>query len=315
MITTITLNPALDKTVYVDKLVPNDTNRVKLVEMDAGGKGINCSRMLNRLGAETSIVAFIGGKTGDLIETVLAKEAIPTDFIRTRRPTRSCIAVQDSSGEPPTTFNERGGPIEHDELVEVFEKAKNAARQSSYLILGGSVPVGVNPDVYNVLIQIAINGGARAVLDADGEALAQGIKARPFMIKPNCEEAERYFGKQFESKGDVARAALKFAEMGIDLVIISLGKQGLVAHYEGLVYSVAPPEVKAISTIGSGDSLIAGVVHGLDQGMGIEDALKVGCAAGAATALSDGADIGLKEDVDRLCSECSVTRLEPAPVA
>lgn len=315
MITTITLNPALDKTVYIEKLAPNDTNRVSSVETDAGGKGINCSRMLARLGSETSVVAFIGGKTGALIETVLAKEGITTDFVHTRKSTRTCIAVQESSGSPPTCFNERGGPVEHDELVSIFEKAKNFARQSSYLVFGGSVPVGVNPDVYNVLIQIAINGGAKAVLDADGEAFVQGMKARPFMVKPNCEEAERFLGTQFQSKGDVARAALRIADMGIELVIISLGKQGLVAHYQGMLYSVVPPEVKAVSTIGSGDSLIAGVIHALDQGMGIEDALKLGCAAGAATALSDGADIGLKEDVDRLLLEVTLTRLEPAPAA
>jgi 1-phosphofructokinase family hexose kinase len=314
MITTITLNPALDKTVYVGKLVPNDTNRVTGVETDAGGKGINCSRMLKRLGAETSVVAFIGGKTGAMIEAVLAKEAIKCDFVYTRRPTRTCIAVQESSDAPPTTFNERGGPIEHDELVELFEKAKNAARQSSFMVLGGSIPVGVNPDVYNVLTQIAVNGGAKAVLDADGDAFCEGLKAKPFMIKPNRDEAERCLGIEFESKGDVARGALQFAEMGIELVIISLGKQGLVACHEGLVYSVSAPEVKPVNTIGSGDSLIAGVIHALDQGMPIEEALKLGSAAGAATALSTGADIGLKEDVDRLIGEVSVTRLEPAAV-
>ncbi len=314
MITTVTLNPALDKTVYVPKLLCNDTNRLSSVETDAGGKGINCSRMLHRLGAETSVVAFLGGKPGDFIEHVLSKEGIPTDCVRTRRPTRTCIAVQDATGAPPTTLNERGGPIDHDELVDIFDRAKNAARQSSYMVLGGSVPVGVNPDVYNVLIQIAINGGAKAVLDADGDALAEGIKAKPFMIKPNRDEAERFLGTDFESKADVARGALRFAEMGIELVVISLGRQGAVAHYDGHIYSAVPPEVKPVNTIGSGDSLTAGVTYGLEQGMGIEDALRLGCAAGAATALSTGADIGSKEDVDRLLPEVTVTRLEPAPL-
>lgn len=314
MITTVTLNPALDKTVYVTKLVPNDTNRLNGTETDAGGKGINCSRMLSRLGAETLVVGFLGGKTGAFIETVLSKEGIPLDCVQISKETRTCIAVQDSTGAPPTTLNERGGPIEHSELVELFERIKNAARRSSYVVCGGSVPVGVNPDIYNALIQIAVNGGAKAVLDADGETLAEGIKAKPFMIKPNRDEAERYLGTQFESKGDVARGALRFAEMGIELVIISLGKQGLVAHYEGLIYNVVPPEVKPVSTIGSGDSLIAGVVYGLEQGMGIEDALKLGCACGAATALSTGVDIGLKQDVDDLLPQVTSTRLEPAPL-
>lgn len=313
MITTITLNPAIDKTVYVGKLIPNDTNRVSRVEIDAGGKGINCARMLKRLGGDTLALAFLGGKTGDFIVTVLGNEDVPVDCVRTRKPTRTCIAVEESGELAPTTLNERGGPIEHDELVTLFEKAKDAARRSSFVLCGGSVPVGVNPDVYGALVQIAVHGGAKAVLDSDGETFAEGIKAKPFMIKPNLEEAQRYLKATFASKADVARGAVRFAEMGIELVVISLGKQGAIAHYDGLVYSAVPPEVKPVSTIGSGDSLIAGVTYALEQGMGIQDALKLGCAAGAATAMSDGADIGDKEDVERLVSGVSITRLEPAP--
>jgi tagatose 6-phosphate kinase len=140
------------------------------------------------------------------------------------------------------------------------------------------------------------------------------MKAKPFMIKPNRDEAERLLATEFGSKADVARGAIRIADLGIELVIISLGKQGLVAHHEGMVYHATPPDVKAISTIGSGDSLIAGVVCALEKGMGIQDALKLGCAAGAATALSTGTDIGLKEDVDRLLAEVTVDRLEPAPI-
>lgn len=314
MISTITLNPAVDKTVYITKLAPNDTNRVLKVETDAGGKGINCSRMLKRLGAETEIVAFLGGKTGEFIRTVLHKEEIPLDCVHTGKATRTCICVEDTSGQPPTTLNERGGPIEHSELVTLLEKAKDIAQRSSFVVFGGSVPVGVNPDVYRVLIQIAAAGGAKAVLDADGEAFAEGIKARPFMVKPNLDEAEHFLGKQFESKADVARAAYAIFELGIELVVISLGKQGAVACYQEAMYEVTAPPVKTISTIGSGDSMIAGILFALDHGKGIEDALRLGCAAGAATAMSNGADIGEKTDVDGLISGVNVTKLEFAPV-
>jgi len=314
MITTITLNPAVDKTVYVTKLSPNDTNRVTKVEVDAGGKGINCSRMIARLGGQSTAVAFLGGKTGEFIRVVLEKDGISVDSVNTSKPTRSCLCIEETSGLPPTTFNERGGPIEHSELVALFEKAKNRARESSFVVLGGSVPLGVNPDIYKVLVQIAITSGAKAILDADGEPLAEGIKSRPFMIKPNLEEAERLLGKTLDSKADVARAALTIAEGGIELVVISLGKQGLIACYEGMIYDVVPPAVKAISTIGSGDSLIAGIAYGLENGLGIEDCLKLGCAAGAATALSTGADIGEKSDVDKLVSQVTITKSTPAPV-
>ncbi|MCE5314646.1 MAG: 1-phosphofructokinase [Armatimonadota bacterium] len=312
MISTVTLNPALDKTIYISKLAPNDTNRVTNVETDAGGKGINCSRMLQRLGVETAALAFLGGDTGDFIKMVVEKAGVALDYVQTDRPTRTCVAVEESANVPATTFNERGGPIEHKELVAMLEKVKDVSRRSKYMVFGGSVPTGVNQDVYRVMIEIAQAGGAKSVLDADGEALVEGLKAKPFMIKPNRDEAERLLGVQFESIADVARGALSLAERGIELVIISLGKQGAVACYEKVIYYAATPAVKVVSTIGSGDSLTAGILWALESGKTIQDALKAGCAAGAATAMSNGVDIGSKEDVDRLISEVKVTITEPA---
>ncbi|MEN6356874.1 MAG: 1-phosphofructokinase [Armatimonadota bacterium] len=313
MISTVTLNPALDKTIHISKLAPNDTNRVISLETDAGGKGINCSRMLSRLGAETTALAFLGGNTGDFIRMVLDKAEIDLEIVPTQRPTRTCIAVEESANVPPTTFNERGGPIEHQELVTMIEKVKDISRKCKYMVFGGSVPTGINQDVYKVLIEIAQAGGAKAVLDADGEALSVGLKAKPFMIKPNRDEAERILGKQFESIADAARGALSLAERGIELVVISLGKQGAIACYENEIYYAVTPAVKTISTIGSGDSLIAGILWALENGRDVQDALKAGCAAGAATAMSSGTDIGSREDVDKLIDEVKVTVIQPAP--
>lgn len=314
MISSITLNPCLDRTVYVDKLLCYDTNRIMKVEVDAGGKGINCSRMIRELGSETTALAFFGGEAGDYVKFVLDRQGVGSVVVPTVAETRTNVCIEESTGKPPTTLNERGGPIEHKELGELFERAKDLARESSYMVLGGSVPLGVNPDVKNVLVQIAKAGGAKAVLDADGDAFTEGVKARPFMIKPNIDEAQRLLGKTLESKSDVARAALQLSELGIELVIISLGKQGAIACYEGSIYDATTPKVEPKSTIGSGDSLIAGVVCGLERGLPIEDCLALGCAAGAATALSDGTDIGKKDDVDRLLPEARVTKIEVTKV-
>jgi 1-phosphofructokinase family hexose kinase len=311
MITTVTLNPSVDKVVYLSKLVPHDTNRILRVEIDAGGKGINCARMLKRLGADVVALAFLGGMTGDFVAAVLAKEDVPLERVETSRPTRNCIAIEEEqTDKPPTTLNERGGPIEHSELVAIFEKTKALARQSSYVVLGGSVPWGVNNEVYNALVQIASNAKAKAVLDADGEPLEEGIKAKPFMVKPNLEEAERLLKTTCRSRADVCRAALRIAEMGVELVVISLGRQGAIACYQDAIYDLVPPDIREISTIGSGDSMIAGILFGLERNLGIEEALRLGCAAGAATAMSSGADIGTKEDVDRLVSAVKVKRIE-----
>ncbi len=311
MISTITLNPSVDKTIYITKLLPNDTNRVTKVETDAGGKGVNCARMIRRLGADAKALVLLGGQTGEFVRCVLAKEGIPIEVVETEKATRTCICVEEP-GLAPTTFNERGGPIEHKELVAFFEKAKDTARESNFVVFGGSVPMGINPDVYKVLIQIAVASGAKAVLDSDGDAFAEAIKSKPFMIKPNLDETQRLLDKSFDSKTEVARAALTLAEMGIELVVISLGKQGAVAAYGGSIYDVVPPPVRSESTVGSGDSMIAGMLAVLEQGGGMKEALRYGCAAGAATAMSSGSDIGTKEDADRLLSDVKVTRVEPA---
>lgn len=308
MISTVTLNPSIDKTIYIPSLIPNDTNRVKKVETDAGGKGVNCSRMAKRLGVNTQVVTFFGGATGEFIKSVLTKESIPFSYIETSKPTRTCIAIEEDGGMPPTTLNEHGGPIKHQEYVDFLELVKNAAAESSYVVFGGSVPLGLHEDVYKILIQICDAKGAKTVLDADGKPLLEGMKSKPFMIKPNRAEAERLLNKKFATRQDVYYAALSLAESGIPLVVISLGKQGSVAAWQGTVYDVVSPKVKAVSTIGSGDSFVAGLLAGLENEMGIEDALRLGTAAGAATALSSGADIGIKEDVDKLFSEVKVTK-------
>ncbi len=138
------------------------------------------------------------------------------------------------------------------------------------------------------------------------------MRAKPFMIKPNRSEAERLLNKQFESKADVARAALTISEQsGIEIVVISLGKQGAIACYDGNIYDAVGPGVKTVSTIGSGDSMIAGMLSVLDKGGSIEEALKMGCAAGAATAMSDGTQIGKAEDAKKLFSEVKVTKMKP----
>ena len=224
-------------------------------------------------------------------------------------------APADAGFRTIVTFNERGGPVEHRELVTLLEAAKDISRRSSYVVFGGSVPTGVNQDIYRVLIDIATAGGAKAVLDADGEALVEGLKAKPFMIKPNRDEVERLLGVEFESKSDVARAALTLGERGIEVVVISLGKQGAIACYKEMIYYATCPDVKCVSSIGSGDSMIAGMLHELENGAGIEDALRMGCAAGAATAMSNGADIGTAENAAELAQQIKIARIEPSPRA
>ncbi len=309
MITTITLNPAVDKTICVDSIKLNDSNRIVSVETDAGGKGISCSRMAKNLGGETQVIALLGGQTGDYIESVLNGQCVPLTRIHTQAQTRTCIAIEECANVPPTTFNERGGPVTESELASLLAAVESAAAESDYLVMGGSVPNGVPVEIYCLIAEIATLNGARAVIDADGPPLTCALETRPFMIKPNLDEARRLLGRELSTLDEVVGAARELGKR-IELAIISMGKDGAVAAYHDEVYAVSSPEVKTVSTIGSGDSMIAGILVGLERGLDIADALRLGAAAGASTAMSDGTDIGTRENAEKLMAEAVVRQLQ-----
>lgn len=309
MIATVTLNPALDKTVYVDQLAVNDANRVLRIEMDAGGKGINASRMLRVLGEETIALGFIGGDTGSFIEHVLHKEGVRTDFVEVSHPTRTNIQIQASDGTPPTVLNEKGAPVTENDLDRLCAKLETISRECSFVIFGGSVPLGVPVDVYERLILCAEANGAKAILDAENELLLEGMPATPFMIKPNRDEAERLVGKELESVEDITKAAIELKSRGVELVVLSMGKDGAVAVGNGGIFHSVPPMVNAVSTVGSGDSMVAGIASALSKGCTLEEALRLGSACGAATAMSSGVEMGCHQDIEKLLPQVIIRQV------
>ncbi len=291
MIATVTLNPALDKTIYLDRLLPNDTNRIKKIEMDVGGKGVNASRVLKELGTETVALGFLGGRTGRQIENELKHDGVPTDFVWIPGETRTNISVQETSGAPPTMLNEPGPNIPAGSLERLKEKICAAAPKADFLLFGGSPAPGVPADVYCTLGKLAIECGTRVILDSDGEPMRLGMECRPFMIKPNRDEVRRLVGIDIKDLDDGAKALGVFRNKGIDVVVISMGAKGAIAGNDEGVWYAVPPEVKPVSTIGSGDSMVAGIAHILSQGGDLGEALRWGSAAGAATAMTDGTEI------------------------
>jgi 1-phosphofructokinase len=191
MISTVTLNPALDKCIYVDKLHANDTNRIIRMETDAGGKGLNASRVLKQLGNETTALGFVGGHTGKYIEHALSSSGICVDFVHTDTNTRTNMCIQEACGAPPTTLNEPGPQVTEEQFEDLYSKVRDAASKSSMVICGGSLPPGAPPDTYRRLVKEISEAGSEAILDSDGEAMRLGIEAAPFMIKPNRDEVRR----------------------------------------------------------------------------------------------------------------------------
>ena len=310
MIATVTLNPALDKSVYVDRLHPNDTNRIMRVEVDVGGKGINASRVLKELGSETIALGFIGGKIGSFLEHTLKGEGIPTDFVHVKADTRTNISIQELTGSPPTMLNEPGPTVTEDEFDKLFDKIRKVAKEASFVIFGGSLPPGVPKDIYQLLVKVVQDSESKAILDSDGEPMRLGMKSMPYMIKPNREEVERLVNLRVNNVGEAVRAANILAGTGVKLVVISMGADGAVAASADEVWHAVPPKVTAVSTIGSGDSMVAGIAHILSKGGSLGEALKWGTAAGAATAMTDGTEICKLRQVQDLLQKVRLEKLD-----
>lgn len=310
MILTVTLNPSVDETIFVEELRTHDTNRVLRVEVDAGGKGVNVARVAHALGSEVLATGFLGGKTGRFVQVVLDDEEVPHDFLILRQSTRRNICVEEVTGEPPTMLNEAGPHIEEMDWLALLAKVKELLPSVKWMTVGGSLPPGVPRDAYKTLIELATAAGVPCALDSDGPPMLAGIQAKPTLIKPNEKEAERLLSRPLHSDEQFFEAAEELADNGIPYVIISRGARGADALTpEGLLRCV-PPEVHVRSTIGSGDSMIGGILHILSQGGSIEEALRWGTAAGAATATTNGAEIANREMVLELLNKVKVIKYE-----
>ena len=309
MISTVTLNPALDKCVFVDCLCPNDTNRIYKVEVDAGGKGVNVSRVLKELGSETLTLGFIGGHTGRYIEHVLKSDGIRTDFTAIHTDTRTNIAIQEACGSPPTSLNEPGPFVTAVELDELTAHVHEIACKSKLMIFGGSLPSGVSSDIYQTLIESVKETDVKTILDSDGEPMRLGMQSSPFLIKPNRDEVKRLVGVDIQSLDDAKKALNLLAEFGVQVIVISMGARGAVTASSDGIWHAIPPNVKVVSTIGSGDSMVAGMSHIFETDGSVEDALRWGSAAGAATAMTSGAEICNRAQIIDLLDKVTIEKI------
>lgn len=308
MILTVTLNPSVDHALAVEKLKLHDTNRVIRTARDAGGKGVNLSRVVAELDGKTLATGFLGGGPGAYIRKVLEAQGVGHDFIEVAGDTRVNFSVEDESDEPPTTFNEKGPEIRAQDLESLIGTVDRLITSAKWVALGGSLPPGVPTSIYRELGDLAKRHGVSFALDADGDSLKLGLENKPNLIKPNQAEAGRLLGRDLVSDEDVF-AAVKELRDRADIVIISRGEDGAVMSAGGEVFLGISPKVDAKSSIGSGDSMVAGVLFGLTSGQSPEDAFRLGIACGAATATTDGSEIARRPVIDELLQLVKVTRM------
>ena len=285
MIYTVTFNPAVDYVVHTGELTAGTVNRSVREEIYFGGKGINISLVLAELGIKSTALGFVAGFTGAAIGNALAECGIQTDFVHLERGF-SRINVKIKS-DTEIELNGQGPDIPPQKVEELFSKLE-ALRDGDTIILAGSVPKSLPSDIYEKILEYLSGKNVRAVVDATGELLLNTLKYRPFLVKPNNFELGELFGVKPETADDVVEYAEKLRKMGAQNVLVSMAEDGAVLlDSDGRTHICGVCRGTVKNSVGAGDSMLAGFLAGYEKD-GYEYALKLGTAAGGATAFSDG---------------------------
>lgn len=305
MIYTITLNPALDRTLLIDEMREDVPNRIIREESYAGGKGIDVSKVLTALGAENKALGFIAGFAGRQLEAQLVRDGTGCSFIPVSGETRINVIVHEIATGRQIIFNSLGPMVKPFELIEIVDVVKRV-EEPEFVSIGGSLPPGAHPEIYRKIIETARLRGAKVVLDVDREALSVGIKGKPDVIKPNIHELSHLVGKKLDKREEILQAARKINRKGIATVLVSMGPRGILLVSDGKGYQAVPPKVEVVNTIGAGDSSVAGFIYGLSKGFELKEALIWATAAGTATTLRRGTALATREEVERIVPQVEV---------
>lgn len=299
MIYTVTFNPAIDYVVYVSELKVGKTNRSQHEDVFLGGKGINVSTMLNNLGVENKALGFVAGETGELVEQGLKERGMDTDFIRLPEgDTRINVKVR---GKLETEVNGSGPNIPDAYIQQLMEKLKQV-NDDDIIILSGSVPRTVPKDVYANIMEQMKERPVKIVVDAAGELMEQVLPHKPFLIKPNRAELEGLAGKVLGRTREIMRSAEDLQARGARNVLVSLGADGaLLLDEKGKFHRIGVPKGELKTSVGSGDSMVAGFIAGYQKTGDYVTALRTGAACGSASAFS--ATLATREEVEAMYHE------------
>lgn len=292
MILTVTLNPSLDRTIELNNFIEGDTNRINTERTDAGGKGINVSKVIKELKGESLAITFFGGKSGDTLLELLDSCQINYIPINIQGETRTNIKLVDSIKHKVTDINAPGPNISGFELQQLISTLKTNLSKGDIVVFSGSTPRGISSKIYMDLIETAKAIGALTVLDADSELLSNGISAKPNFIKPNIHELEKALKIKLSTISEVVSACHDLIELGIENILVSMGSQGSVFVNQSCSYLIKPLPVAVRSTVGAGDALVAGMVYAFNNNYEIESALKLATACATSAVTSFGTQAG-----------------------
>lgn len=310
MIYTLTLNPAIDRELTVPEVEFDSVLRASQSRVDFGGKGFNVSRLLKNMGVASTAVGFLGGHAGELLQDGLQNLGISTDFVLIAGETRSNVSIVTQSHNRYIKINEEGPLVDAAKQKELLDKVDSLAKLGEWWVLAGSLPPGVADDFYAQVVKVLNKHEARAILDTSGEPLRLGCAEKPYLVKPNIEEAHTLTGLPMNTSTEIAVAAEEIRKMGAQNVVVSMGKVGaLLQSSEGtwLTYS---PKIEQKNPIGAGDSMVGGMVWAINQGISLKESLGWGVASGAATASLNGTEVGSPPLIEDLFSKVRFESIE-----
>ncbi len=308
MIITVTLNPAVDKVVIINDFKAGSVNRVSRMLIEAGGKGINVSKTIKRLGGQTKAFGILAGQSGSFIEKSLGDLGIRHEFVYVQGETRTNVKISDPVNNLVTDINEPGPAVIEEDIQKLSHKLFECLGKDDIIVLTGSAPEGVDKGIYRAWIEAAKAQGVRCVLDADGELLKQGIEAGPYLVKPNIHELERLYGVKTYSTDDVIDLAKKLLNKGTEIAVVSCGEKGSVFVTNSWVAIVEGIKTTVKSTVGAGDAMVAALSYGIHSRLNPEETIKLASAAGTATVMSYGNQPSM-EDVKNIMEQIKVSFL------
>jgi len=299
-IITITLNPAIDKSTSVPVLVPEKKMKCTLPVFEPGGGGINVARAIKKLGGNATALYLAGGYTGKFFTQLLDRENIDSIVIEMANHTRENLIVLNSTANLQYRFGMPGPLVEEVEwkkLLDTLEKINGI----DFIVASGSLPPGVPVDIYARIASVAKRKGTKCVVDTSGEALQLAAEEGVYLLKPNLGELSSLVGSEEISTGMVDDVAATLIENGkSEVVLVSMGAAGAMLVTKQTVKQLSAPVVKRISTVGAGDSMVAGIIMGLSKGFSILESAKYGVASGTAATINPGTELCRLEDVERL---------------
>ncbi|HPT68217.1 MAG TPA: 1-phosphofructokinase family hexose kinase [Bacillota bacterium] len=309
MITTVTLNPAIDRTYFLDEWRLSQVNRVQRKNVMPGGKGINAAQIARVLGEQVTATGFLGAEAEPFFRQSLLAVGVIPDFVPVRGEIRQNITLI-GPGIEQTAILEPGPEISHYELAALEEKVTSLAGQSLMVILSGSLPPGVPEGIYGRLIHMIREAGSDAILDTSGEPLRLGCEAGPILVKPKLAELEEAVGQPLETEQQWIDAGREVISWGAGMVLISLGMEESLLITSGEVLRIFCPKVQPVNTVGCGDALLAGVAVGLIRGMDLPDCVRWGMAAACVNSLCLGGGECDPRQVMKIYPNISVERID-----